>query len=169
MHFIILSILFYFVNINNNVCHPIHLSVINMEYNTERQAFDISMKFFTDDFEKIINKNYNINLNLGKENQMAACNKYIDKYIKTNFKVFFNKKKTEKELKLKEFVVKNSDNAVWVYYSLKSNKPKTVRITNTLLNDLYKDQKNLFIFTFKKIQEAKKFERNDSDLQFVLK
>ncbi len=149
--------------------HPVHFSVVNMEYNDKTEAFDISIKLFTDDFEKIVDKNYNVVLNLGKENQLKDCNRFIDKYIKKNFLVIFDKKAVTKKSELQKITVNENDKATWIYYSLKSKKPRKVLIRNTLMNDLYTDQKNLFIFTVKDFQEAKKFEKSDTDLQFVVK
>ena len=170
MKTLILLILFSIFNFNfSEKYHPVHFSVINMEYNDKTEAFDISIKLFIDDFEKIINKNDNVVLNLGKENQLKDCNKLIDKYIKKNFVIVFDKKAVSKNLEQKKFTVNENDKAIWIYYALKSKKPIKVLIRNTLMNDLYNDQKNLFIFTVKDFQEAKKFEKSDTDLQFVVK
>ncbi len=149
--------------------HPVHFSVVNMEFNEQNQAFDISIKLFADDFEKIVNKNYNVVLNLGKENQLKDCNNYIDRYVKKNFVVVFDKKAVSKKMTQKKVIVKSKEKSVWLYYELQSKKPHKVLVRNTLMNDLYNDQKNLFIFTYNKFQEAKKFEKNDTDLQFVIK
>jgi len=154
---------------SNKSMHPVHFSVINMEYNEQNQAFDISIKLFSDDFEKIVNKNYNVVLNLGKDNQLKNCNNYIDRYVKRNFVVVFDKKPVSKRMMQEKVIVKSEEKSVWLYYKLQTKKPHKVLVRNTLMNDLYNDQKNLFIFTIAKFQEAKKFEKNDTDLQFVIK
>jgi len=154
---------------SNKPLHPVHFSVINMEYNEQTQGFDISIKLFADDFEKIVNRNYNVILNLGKENQLRDCNSYIDRYIRRNFVVVFDKKAVSKKMTQEKVIVKSEEKSVWLYYKLQSKKPHKVLVRNTLMNDLYNDQKNLFIFTFNKFQEAKKSEKNDTDLQFVIK
>ncbi len=170
MKFLILAYFILFFSHNGeNKLHPVHFSVINMEYIDEKQEFDISFKLFADDFEKIVNKNYNVVLNLGKENQLKNCNNYIDKYIKKNFVVVFDKKAVSKKMIQEKVLVKPEQKSVWLYYKLQNKKPHKVLVRNTLMNDLYNDQKNLFIFTINKFQEAKKFEKNDTDLQFVIK
>ncbi len=149
--------------------HPVHFSVINMEFNEEQQEFDISFKLFVNDFEKIVDKNYNVVLNFGKNNQLKNCDKYIDRYIKKNLIIVFDKKSVGRKMQQEKFTVKSEERSIWIYYKLSIKKPHKVLIRNTLLNDLYNDQKNLFIFTVDKFQEAKKFEKNDTDLQFVVK
>ena len=169
MKFLFLTLLSFFTLGHKNICHPVHFSVVNMEYNNKTQEFDISFKLFFDDFEKIINHNYNVVLNLGKENQLPDCNKYIDRYIKKNFIILFDKKNAGKKMQQERFEIKQDEKSIWIYYHLKFKKPRKVIIRNTLMNDLYSDQKNLFIFTIDKFQEAKKFKKSDTDLQFVVK
>ncbi len=169
MKFLLISILIFLFPGGEKICHPVHFSVVNMEYNIQKEVFDISFKLFFDDFEKIINKNYNIVLNLGKDNQLRDCNRYIDKYIKKNFIVVFDKKNAGKKMMQEKFNIKSDEKSIWIYYTLKSKIPHKVLVRNTLMNDLYNDQKNLFIFTVESFQEAKKFGKNDTDLQFVVK
>ena len=45
---------------------------------------------FTDDFEKIVNRNYNTELNIGKTNEHKDCNAYINQYIKGNLIIKIN-------------------------------------------------------------------------------
>ena len=153
----------------NKTLHPIHFSVVNMEYNKQKEEFDISIKLFADDFEKIINKNYSTTLNLGKDSQIKDYNKFIDKYIKNHLIIIFDKKNAGKRMSQDKIILKPEENSIWIYYKLKYKKPYKVTVRNTVMTDLYNDQKNLFIFTVGKFQEAKKFEKNDTDLQFVVK
>ena len=73
------------------------MTVTNIEYIEEKLACEISFKIYTDDFENIINQNYGVNLNLGKENELPEYSEYVDKYINKNFKLTTNKKNPEQE------------------------------------------------------------------------
>ena len=80
-----------------------------------------------------------------------------DKYVNENFSVKFNGKNIDdKKLILKRKKVE--DITVWLYYEIKY-KPelKNVEIKNSLMTDLYRDQTNLLIFTYKKKQKALTF------------
>ncbi|NPA67446.1 MAG: hypothetical protein GXO50_02435, partial [Chlorobi bacterium] len=91
---------------NNETLHPVHFSVTNMEYNEQNKEFDISIKLFADDFEKIVNRNYNVVLNLGKENCLKNAGEYIDKYVKKHFIIIFDKKLVSKKAVRDNIVIK---------------------------------------------------------------
>ncbi|MCF6365099.1 MAG: hypothetical protein L3J35_02745 [Bacteroidales bacterium] len=148
--------------------HPVHISIVNIDYKDSEKTFLISIKLFTDDFEKIVNKNFNTTINLGKTNETKDCNKYINKYIKKNFIFKVNKKNLfNTDVFVKK--VNKDENSTWLYYKVKYNSGRKVSISNTILNDLYNDQKNLFIFTFKNTQEAYKFGKNKTNFEFLIK
>jgi len=149
-----------------SVFHPVHVSVTNIEYSAKEQKFDISLRLFLDDFEHIITQKYGVALNIGKENELKNSNEYINKYINDNFSVKFNGKNiNDKKLILKK--KKIEDVTVWLYYEIKY-KPvlKNVEIKNSLMTDLYRDQKNLLIFTYKKKQKALTFNKKNMILDF---
>lgn len=128
--------------------HPIHLTVTNIEYINKTKSFDISIRIFADDLEKIINTQNKIELNLGKKNELNNSNFYIDKYISSHLSLNIN----GKNINPKKFILKKKeikDITVWLSYNVKFTETiKNVEIKNDLLTDLYYDQKNLLIFTF---------------------
>ncbi len=162
-------IIFLFLNSGYIYSHPVHISIVNIDYNESEQIFQISIKLFTDDFEQIINRNNNVILNIGKANEHKKCNDYINKYIKNHLIFKINNKNLTKNAILIKKEVNNKENVTWLYYKIKYSAGKKVSISNTLLNDLYNDQKNLFIFTFKNTQEAYKFEKNKTNFEFLIK
>ncbi len=162
-------IVFLFLNSSYIYSHPVHISIVNIDYIESEHIFQISIKLFTDDFEKIINYHNNTKLNIGKANEHNKCNEYINQYIKHNLIFKINNKNILKNSTLLKKEVHNEENVTWLFYKIKYSSGKKVSISNTLLNDLYKDQKNLFIFTFKNTQEAYKFEKNKTNFEFLIK
>ncbi len=146
--------------------HPVHVSVTNIDYNSKKKSFDISIKLFADDFKKILDLKFDKNVNF--ENKKS--NKYIDIYIKKNLKLIFNDNDiNQKKNKFKGKKYKKNENVIWLYYSYKYTKNyKKIKIINTLMNDLYRDQKNLFIFTYKNIQKAIKFDKSKTEEKFII-
>ncbi len=161
-------IIFLFLNSGYIYSHPVHISIVNIDYNESEQIFQISIKLFTDDFEQIINRNNNIILNIGKANEHKKCNEYINQYIKNHLIFKINNKNLLKNSTLIKKEDNNEEDVTWLYYKIKYSTGKKVSISNTLLNDLYNDQKNLFIFTFKNTQEAYKFEKNKTNFEFLI-
>jgi len=137
--------------------HPVHLSVTNIEYNEQQKKFEVSIRVFIDDFEKIINYQNNINLKLEKEDELSNANYYINKYITDHLKLKINGSFVpESKYKLKKREKK--DITLWLYYEIKYNKKiEEIDITNQLMTDLYKDQKNMLILTIHKKQYAMEY------------
>ena len=137
------TILLFFSNRLDSNSHPIHVTVTNIEYNSNTNAFDYSIKLFYDDFETILNTQYNRQLNLGTESQLTET-----EFVKSVIK---------------------KDNVLWIYYTYKnSGIPKEVKITNTLMKDLYYDQKNLMIFTCNETQKGIKFNISKTTESFLI-
>jgi len=146
--------------------HPIHVSVTNADWNSSKNI-DITIKLFTDDFEKIINHNYNTKLLLGTENENKNSELFITKYVNSHLKFIFN----NNSLNTEDLILINKkhidQNVTWLYLSLKVGyKPKSVAITNSLMTDLYNDQDNLFIYTCELQQKAIKFDNSKISDEF---
>lgn len=148
--------------------HPVHISVINLEYSESTKNFNLLIRVFTDDFEAVINKDQKLNIKL-EENSLSTNRKYIDTYIQSNFKLFFNNKNVTNKLVSKKIELNRKKNTTEIFYNLKIKVPKKIRVVNTLFKGFFRDQKNLFIFTCKNTQEAVKFDRSKIQSEFTLK
>jgi len=161
-------LLTFFSYSNISTLHPVHISVTNVVYNETEEVFNISIKLFADDLEKIINKSNNIKLGIWEEND--RCNSLIEKYIQNSFVLKVNNKNIFKKVKLLKKVTKLEENTIWIFYNIKhTSSVKKVNVINNLLNDLYRYQKNLFIFKYKNTEEAYKFEKNNTKFEFLIK
>ncbi len=158
-------IFFWFQNVN----HPVHLSVTNVDFKVPENEFDISVKLFTDDFETILNKTYLTQLNIGKANETHDSKKYIQKYLQSNFKMLVNEKNIFENARFTGKEHNEDENVTLLRFKVKYPGGKNFIISNTLLTDLYNDQKNLFIFNFKNTQEGFIFEKNKTNFEFSIK
>ena len=61
--------------------HPFHVSVIEINHNAADKTLEISCKIFTDDFEKVLAKNYKAKTDLINPPDKAAMDTLIKKYI----------------------------------------------------------------------------------------
>ena len=166
---IILILTLSLLSVNDNIPskkHPIHVSVTNIEYFSNKNKFEISFRLFADDFQEIILQNYGVKINLNNIIKNTKNYELINKYITKNFILKINNKKIEN----KKFIFKKSeleDITIWLYYEIKYNgKAKKINITNTLMFDLFRDQNNLLIFTHKKDQKALRFTNKNKNQEF---
>ena len=61
--------------------HPFYISVIEIEHNAKDATIEISARTYTDDLEKMIQKEFNVKLDLNQANQKDQANKYINLYM----------------------------------------------------------------------------------------
>lgn len=141
-----------------NILHPVHISFTNIDYNEAQDKFEILFKLFIDDFDEILKTRYGKNLNLTGGRWENNYIETINQYMLEHFKLIINKKdKTKSALK---FVKKETaEDAIWLYYDfITKEKNNTFEVHNSLMTDLFMDQKNLLIFTYKGKQKALKFD-----------
>ena len=134
--------------------HPVHVSYTNVEYIKDKKQFQILIKIFADDFDRVLKKKYGVYLNLANGEKPKAYEKIIDKYIFEHFKIVIDKENyTKSSLKFIHFELR--DKAVWLHYICKyKGKSYNFELWNSLMTDLYEDQTNLLIFSFNGFQKA---------------
>jgi hypothetical protein len=129
-----------------------------MEYNQEKQEFEISMRIFKDDLQMVINHNYDTAINLiditGQMNDPTIVNKYINDsfYLKSSSQTY--------KLELTDHEI--TEEAVLLSYT--SNLPynlSSLEIRNSILMDFYHDQTNLVIFSYTGKEKGLRFTINE--------
>ncbi len=171
MKTIILSLLFLIpVNYNiftleNKKLHPVHISFTTIEYFEKENQYKILFKLFVDDFNLILNKKYDKNIQLSEKDWKKSYVKTINSYIKNNFQITdANNKSINLKFDNHEF----KEQAIYLYYKSehKTNSGK-FRILNKIMLDLYPDQKNLLILVFKGKTKALQFNRKNIKEEIV--
>ena len=138
-----IKVLFLFLFSSFTMAHPVHVSVVNFEYSSQKKSASISVKVFPDDFEIAFNHNYNINLRLGKEDIHPEWKKYLNTYFSKMFLLKVNNK-TNIPLVFENYEV--VDDAIIIHFSADiKNKLKSIQIENALLLDIFENQTNLVI------------------------
>ncbi len=140
-----------------------------MEYSEEDGKFNISIRLFADDFANILER-----INKQKIN-LTAQSKYndniINQYIKQHFKVKINNTYKPKLMSFEsyKYIDNGNEKVIQIYYSLKSRKtPTQIHITNSIMTDLFRDQKNLLIFSCKNTEKALSFESSNLEENFTI-
>lgn len=140
-----------------------------MEYRADEGKFYISVRLFADDFTNILERINKQKINLKIKNRQT--DKIVDAYIKKHFRFKFEGAFRPQLMHFEYYLYLDEEGqeAVQIFYSYKMNKlPSEVHIMNTLLTDLYHDQKNLLIFSCKNTEKALKFDRSNPDVSFEI-
>lgn len=120
--------------------HKYYLSVSDIVYNKEAQSIQIITRLFYDDLEDVLNERYDVMLELTKKSEQESINLYLRKYLNSKVNLKVNGK-----LRTAEFIGKEyEDDFVVCYLEIPEvNDLEQIEIENTLLMDLFPDQKNM--------------------------
>lgn len=125
--------------------HPLHLSFSNLEYKKALARWELTIKIFSDDFESAVGLHPD-----RSPATLAQLKGWLDKQIMIEFD---SRSIPSDQWNLKEW--KTRDDATWITFTFTTDLPeRNVKVSNSILLDLYADQKNLFIFTMGAVQSS---------------
>lgn len=119
--------------------HKFYVSVTEIEYNAQAESLQIISRVFIDDFEDVLKKRYDKSITLG-ENESSGIDVHIKKYLEQKLQIEVNAKPVAAKYLGKEY-----ENDMVIFYLEVENVEdlKTIQVKNTVLMDLYEEQKNL--------------------------
>lgn len=147
--------------------HPLHMSVTSIEHDFEKDEFIISMKLFKDDFQQVIKQNYKTVGSISDCILSTNDSIIIIDYINKHFSIKFDVINAVIFLEIEEITCNNE--SIWIISRIKVDKNfKSIEITNTLMLDLYDDQKNLVIFKSGKVEKGYEFDKQKSNIDIKI-
>ena len=139
-----------FIGINSNeIAHEFHLSRSTVNYNTSENSIQITMNLFIDDLELALKAEGVDSLQLCTKQEKVDAENAIQNYIKSHFIIEVDGKVISPQFLGKE----QSDDleAVWCYLEVANVEQfDEINISNTIMVDLYDDQKNMTIIQIDK-------------------
>jgi hypothetical protein len=119
--------------------HDFHTSLTEMRYNAKLKTFEISLRVFTDDLEKVLSAT-NQNKKFLVENN-DKNDPFVEAYIKKHF-VVVNAKNQKPTI---NYIGKEKEGeATWVYLEMPVNESiNGSKIQNNVLIDMFEDQTNI--------------------------
>ena len=146
-----------------NIPHNHYVSIANVNLNNKSNKIEISIEFTAHDFEKQISDDYNVNLKLGSNKEIANTNSILIDYISKNLTFHTNKNYIDLNLIGKEV---NNDETMFLF--LEGSIPKNIkelRVVNKLLLGSFNQQQNILhldgiiqeSFTFSNKNKTKTF------------
>ncbi|WP_332368958.1 DUF6702 family protein [Spirosoma telluris] len=144
--------------------HDFHASVTQMQYNAKEHTFEISIRIFTDDFEKALSAAANTRVNLdapGDKNDPL-----IEKYIHAHFS-YVNPQKQTKSVKYIGHEVEADAN--WLYLEMPYTEPfRGGLLKQNALMELFDDQVNMVNVQYQGQKKTFVFRKNQpvQDISF---
>lgn len=136
-----LNLLFSVVLLGIAYLHPFHVSVMDAEYNAERQTLQVSHRLFLDDLEVGLKDFHGLDyIDTTEPEDPKRLDSLIASYLKA--KVFFVVDDQDKSF---QYIGSELEgDARWCYYELNSiENLKSIAITNVALMDVFEDQQNI--------------------------
>jgi hypothetical protein len=119
--------------------HDFHTSLTEMRYNIKSKTFEISLRVFTDDLQKVLSTT-NQNKKFLVENN-DKNDPFVEAYIHKNF-VVTNPK--NQKLNINYIGKEKEGEATWIYLEMPVNESiNGSKIQNNVLIDMFEDQTNI--------------------------
>lgn len=121
------------------VLHPFYISMTEINYNDKTKALELSVRIFTDDFEKTLRKNCNCIVDLGTGDK-KPMEKIAAGYIQKHLQIRVNG-----EVKPLEYMgYQREEESTWNFFVIRNvNQVKRLEVNNSLLHDYREEQINM--------------------------
>lgn len=120
--------------------HKFYVSVTEIEHNENAQSLQIISRVFTDDLENLLRTRYDPSVRLGKEVETEEVDTLISKYLQQKFNIEVDGREVKHTLLGKEY---ENDMTVFYIEVPEVENFNRIKVKNTVLMDLFEDQKNL--------------------------
>lgn len=141
--------------------HKFYVSVTNMVYSEEDDAFQITARVFIDDLDALLVERYGVKAKLATPNESKIADEYIEKYFRAKFAVEFDGEPVHYT-----FLGKRYDTDVIICYleipKVHLSDIKTLSVQNEVLTDLFDEQKNVVHVKWKGHKKSFVFIKSDS-------
>ncbi len=150
-------------------CHPLHLTFTNLEFKTQNNRWLLTIKVFTDDFSTNLKRSTGYESVPDNKQGNGEADKILKTWLDTRFRIWFDKVQIPVDT-WKFDGIKVKEDASWITFVITAPMPVSeIRIRNTILMDLYSDQKNLFLLTLGRKQSAYEFKNKDKETTIELR
>jgi hypothetical protein len=123
--------------------HPIYISNTEIKYNNKSESYEISVKIFADDLEKVFKKQYKEEIELGTDRENPKAKEYLTSYLKKNLIFYIDNKQLDYKYIGHESGEKSEMFAMYVYLeSKKCNKSIVLKVSNSILLSELNNQLN---------------------------
>ncbi len=137
--------------------HPLHLTFTNLDFKTQSNRWVLTIKVFSDDFAANLKMSNGSEAIIDKKSKSSETEQMLKKWLENRLMIWFDSKPIEFDT-WKFDGIKVKEDASRITYTFTAPMPGSeIKIRNTLLFDLYSDQKNLFIVAMGQFQFAHEF------------
>ncbi|MGQ9619943.1 MAG: DUF6702 family protein [Bacteroidales bacterium] len=146
--------------------HPVHVTLLSIEYSSGKEAFTAFLRVYYDDFmldyELLTGKTPEFEINLEQSEAINGIAAYLKERIQLT--------SGDKPLDFRITDINLSDNELNIYLLFRNaGKSAIFKVKNAILADIYKDQSNLLIFRYMNFEEGVKLTPDNREHVFDVK
>jgi hypothetical protein len=148
------------------LAHPLHVSLLSVEYSEKSDSFNVFLKIYADDFllDYRLLTNDTTKFDFVARKEMAET--LLRKYLNEKVQIFAEAKKLDGKL----LTLESSDGELRMNLMFNNKKrSKNYMVKNLIMTDLYKDQSNLLIFRFGDYEQGIKLTAEKPEQNFIVK
>jgi hypothetical protein len=146
-----------------SLLHPFFVSVIEINHNAKESTVEISVRIFTEDLEKTINKSSTIKYDMVNPTDNAQLDKAIANYLNQKLKLKINGQTVIMNMVGHEI----QKESVWSYLEIpKIPDMKKLELDCTILYDFEKSQSNIFHVKSRNNEKSFKLDNPNSKTSF---
>lgn len=144
--------------------HPFFISMVDINYNAPARSVEVSVRIFTDDFEKNLRKNCGCKVELVRPADKAAMNNIISNYIGKHLHINIDGKPAP--LQFNGF--EQEDASTWNYFEIKNiNSVKKIDVNTDIMFDFSEQQINMLHVKVGNNEKNDKLEFPDQQMSFA--
>jgi hypothetical protein len=148
------------------LAHPVHVSLMSVEYSEKQDVLNVFLKVYSDDFlldyKLLTGDTSKIDLAANKDVEQNVISKYLSEKVQ----IFAEGK--ELKARISKFDPSEGELKIDMIFST-DRKSKTYNIRNLIMTDLYQDQSNLLIFKYGNYEEGIKLTPEKNEHIFKVK
>jgi hypothetical protein len=145
--------------------HPVHVSLLSIEYAPDQELFNMFLRIYFDDFllDSGIKADDQKKLDLSEVNSFTK--EIIGSYVNDKIRIIINNRQIAAELENIDL----SDNELRMNLNLKSiKKVNTITIKNFVMTSLYNDQANMIIVRVNDFEQGVKLTAEETEKTFKI-
>jgi len=146
--------------------HPVHVTLLSVEYSAKSDVFNVFLKLHSDDFIFDYRNSINDDQDFDPSGKIDTAIILVDKYFNNKVQIFADDKKLEGRL----ICIESADGEIIMNFLFNNNRrARHFKVKNQILTELYKDQSNLLIFKYKDFEEGVKLTSGKTEQTFKVK
>jgi len=148
------------------IAHPVHVTLMSVEYSENEDIFNVFLKIYSDDFLLDYRLLTGDTSKVDLRAEVESAKKVVTRYLDEKIQIFAEGKRLDSKL----IKLENSDGELkldLIYNNKK--KSKNYLVKNLILTDIYKDQSNLLIFRYRDFEEGIKLTAEKQEQSFKVK